>query len=821
MLIIKRDGTTEEVSFDKILRRVRILGKLAPEVKINFTTLVMKVIDQLCDEMSTSKIDEIMAQECANMVSVHPDYHLLAARVIISNHHKMTSEHSSSFSDVMSRLDAAGILSSTFYSVVQEHGPELDAICDYSRDYLIDYFGFKTLEKTYLLRTSSSSSPIMAMAMERPQHLFLRVAVALHGRDLTKVKETYDGMSLKKFIHATPTLFNAGTRTPQLSSCYLIGIENDSVDGIYNTLKDCAAISKWSGGIGMHIHEVRATGSPIKGTNGVSSGIVPMLRVFNQTAKYINQGGKRNGSMAIYLEPWHADIELFLQMRKNHGEEELKARDLFYGLWIPDLFMRRVKEDREWTLFCPHAFPGLNTVYGAEFEALYASYESAAATATTAAAAKNRKGAAAAAAIAGSKTVRARDLWFQILDAQMETGTPYLCYKDAANRKSNQKNIGTIQSSNLCTEIMQFSDGHETAVCNLASVALPAFVDPDTLSYDFAKLHEVVRIVTNNLNRVIDINFYPTAKTSSSNYKHRPIGIGVQGLADVFLMLNLPFVSDEAKLLNRRIFETIYHAALTESCDLAARDGAYESFAGSPAAEGKLQFDLWNIEMRDRDTPPPPPPTTTTTTTTTNVYDDEEWERLRQKIVRDGLRNSVLVAPMPTASTSQILGYNECFEPITSNIFSRRTIAGEFILVNQYLMKELIALNLWNEPLKNDIILHNGSVQHIECIPAAIKQKYLTVWELPMREVIDMAADRAQFICQSQSLNLWVKDPDYAVLTSMHFYAWSKGLKTGMYYLRRRASSQVQKFSIQVQQFAPTPIPIPAPADAVCESCTA
>jgi len=1121
MYVTKRSGDREIVSFDKILQRIKKLGQEAA-IKINYTTLVMKVIDQLYDGISTTKIDELSAEQCASMASVHPDYNILAGRIVVSNHRKNTSD---SFSDVMERLyeykDKQGksspIVSQELYEVVQKWKDELNAMCDYERDYLIDYFGFKTLDRAYLMKINKET-------VERAQHMWMRVAIGIHGDNLDRIKETYDCMSQKYFTHATPTLFNAGTPHPQLSSCYLLSMEGDSIDGIYNTLKDCALISKWAGGIGLHIHNIRASGSHIRGTNGSSNGIVPMLRVFNNTAKYVDQcldpetivytkrgpikiknivigdkvitddgnyysigkildneylgdlytldvkhtlyplnltdmhplwtikndkyyqrkfddvinqldrnllvpdfievknidkndfvgfpipkyekdipqyteddcrfygillgdgnishnrnsayvalnketkqdtiefvenylqkinikisysyqndkyvrliwtrnnmfkftyemlydnnkekfvmpsmlhlskpkilqiikgiletdgkvkdyqivlemtsnniiesvrymllrlgilssgtmrdrsneshitkyncfiqnkkvsyilivpkmpiicdlfkhknispsdsftffeykgylfsivnsntlvknysgrvidievdndehhnflthnglvkngGGKRNGSFAIYLEPWHADVELFLQMRKNHGDEELKARDLFYALWIPDLFMERVKSDSHWTLMCPDECPGLSDVYGEEFNRLYTSYETAG---------------------KGRKTVKARELWFQILDAQMETGTPYLLYKDAANKKSNQKNIGTIKSSNLCTEIMEYSDDKETAVCNLASIALPAFVDRTTTppSFNYEKLHEISKIVTYNLNRIIDVNFYPTPKTELSNKRHRPIGIGVQGLADVFMQMGLPFESAESKQINKDIFETIYHAALEQSCELACVEGPYETFEGSPAQRGELQFDMWGV-----------------------VPDRYDWQALKNRIQTHGLRNSLLLAPMPTASTSQILGYNECIEPITSNIYSRRTIAGEFILANKYLMNDLIALDLWNEKMKNNIIANHGSIQHIETIPQHIRDKYKTVWEIPMRNLIDMSADRGAFICQSQSLNLWLEDPNYSNLTSMHFYAWSKGLKTGIYYLRRRARHQAQQFTIEPEK---------------------
>lgn len=1127
MHVTKRNGSVEIVSFDKILNRIKNIG-IESNININYTSLVVKVIDQLYDLISTTKIDELSAEQCASMASIHPDYNVLAGRIIISNHHKDTS---SVFSDVMQTLysntDIHGLpspmISNQLYEISQQYSKELNELCDYNRDYLIDYFGFKTLERSYLMQ-------IDRITIERPQHMWLRVSIGIHGNNMEKVKETYNLMSQKYFTHATPTLFNAGTNHPQLSSCYLIAMENDSIEGIYNTLKDCALISKWAGGIGMHIHNVRASGSRIRGTSGVSNGIVPMLKVFNNTAKYVDQclhpstiiytqhgpkqiqhvaanetqiydingniepisnvlehhyngdmlqinsvhsylplqitpehpvyvlpkdrnecewmdagklikgdkiaysipqysldfesiteddcymygivllygfinknneyctlkmnstnnsltnfvmeylekntidfevlddknkiefiwkgsihtpfrhyyfhneqgrirlhhkwmnlpihksmyilkclmlessatqpnsdyilysgfnfellnaikflllkmgvlagisnyeksllntktydtisipktqeqsyvlsipktpeickllelntqslnriitfekhnnlllspitqiskttyngilfdlqmknehnylldngivhngGGKRNGSFAIYLEPWHADIELFLQMRKNHGDEELKARDLFYALWMPDLFMERVKNGGKWTLMCPDECPGLADVYADDFVKLYESYES------------HGK---------GRKTVNARDLWFQMLDAQMETGTPYILYKDAVNRKSNQKNVGVIKSSNLCCEITEYSDSNETAVCNLASIALPAFVKSTPEScpvFDYDELHRITRVITYNLNRIIDINYYPTTKTEISNKKHRPIGIGVQGLADVFMQLNLPFSSNEAKEINRQIFETIYHAALEESCSIAQIDGPYETFTGSPASNGTLQFDMWNINISNA---------------------RYNWDDLKSKIIQYGLRNSLLVAPMPTASTSQILGYNECIEPITSNIYSRRTLAGEFIIANKYMMKDLLELGLWNEKIKNNIIANNGSIQHIETIPEEIRNKYRTVWELPMRDLIDMAADRGAYICQSQSLNLWLEDPNYNNLTSMHFYGWSKGLKTGIYYLRRRAAHKAQQFTIEVEKKETSSNASHYIEDEVCEMCSA
>uniref|UniRef100_A0A6C0B7N4 ribonucleoside-diphosphate reductase n=1 Tax=viral metagenome TaxID=1070528 RepID=A0A6C0B7N4_9ZZZZ len=1118
MYVTKRNEKREIVSFDKILTRIKKLGQEA-NIKLNYTSLVMKVIDQLYDGISTTKIDELSAEQCASMASIHMDYNTLAGRITISNHQKNTS---ASFVEVMNQLfdyhdkhdKHSPLVSMELHIIVNKYADELDALCDYSRDYLIDYFGFKTLDRAYLMKVDR-------VTVERPQHMWLRVAVGIHGDNMPLIKETYHLMSQKYFTHATPTLFNAGTPRPQLSSCFLLGMESDSIEGIYNTLKDCAMISKWAGGIGLHVHNIRASGSHIRGTNGASNGLVPMLRVFNNTAKYVDQcvhpetiiytthgpkkiqdciagetaiinksgkeeiianvlehsyegnfleidtmhsiyplriteqhpvyvlknqqkglnysvirnrlekghasfewidagelnetdmivypipsyendiksiseddcymygivlgdgsmnnndhtghvtmhsvnkihikefivnyfdeklvdyksdvegnttrirwnrtihlpfrysdfydetetkrmqhkwmnlpldkckyilkglletdgcngekelvfdstsynlvesvrficmkmgiltsgyvrdrvgekhetsrgiienkkiayclriprtkeicelmdiefnektqffkflkhdnyllsrvqsirqttysgvlydlqmikqhnyllhnglvhngGGKRNGSFAIYLEPWHADIEMFLQMRKNHGDEELKARDLFYALWIPDLFMERVKSEGTWTLFCPDECPGLADVYGDEFVALYNKYE------------ESGK---------GRKTMKARDLWFQMLDAQMETGTPYLLYKDACNKKSNQQNVGTIKSSNLCSEIVQYSDDKETAVCNLASIGLPTYVRQTPLGphFDFDKLHDVVKVITLNLNRIIDVNYYPTPKTKLSNMRHRPIGIGIQGLADVFMMMNYSFTSDEARQLNKDIFETIYHAAVERSCELSAAYGPYETFIGSPASEGRLQFDMWNVEPSDR-------------------YD---WTTLKTQIKEHGLRNSLLLAPMPTASTSQILGFNECIEPITSNIYNRRTLAGEFIMANKYLMEDLIELGLWNEKIKNNIIANNGSVQHIDVIPQAIRDKYRTVWELPMRTLIDMAADRGAYICQSQSLNLWLEDPNYKTLTSMHFYAWSKGLKTGIYYLRRRGKHQAQQFTIEPEKY--------------------
>lgn len=817
MLVTKRDGSREIIAFDKILRRIKTLGNEA-NIKINYTSLAMKVIDQIYNNISTTKIDELSAEQCASMSTIHPDYNVLAGRIVVSNHHKNTLD---SFVEVMKQLyffkDKHGkespLISGSLYDIVIEHGNELENMIDYKNDYLIDYFGFKTLERAYLMKVNGN-------IVERPQHMWLRVSIGIHGNNIEKIKETYYYMSNKYFTHATPTLFNSGTPHPQLSSCYLISMEDDSIDGIYNTLKDCALISKWAGGIGLHIHNVRASGSHIRGTNGSSNGIVPMLRVFNHTAKYVDQGGgKRNGSFAMYLEPWHADIEAFLEMRKNHGEEDLRARDLFYALWTPDLFMERVKNGGEWTLMCPDECPGLSDVFGDEFKELYEKYED--------------EG-------KGRKTMKARDLWFQVLDAQMETGTPYLLYKDAVNTKSNQANLGTIKSSNLCCEIVEYSNSEETAVCNLASIALPAFVKviDNNMVFDFEKLHEVTKVVTNNLNNIIDVNFYPTDKTRRSNMRHRPIGIGVQGLADVFFKMNMAFHSDEAKELNTDIFETMYHAALEQSNeiaieryniikkkrydkvtpdgdvyelfnefeqplldvmnDLGSSVGSYSTFIGSPMSNGIFQFDMWKVIPSDR-------------------YD---WSGLKESIMKYGIRNSLLMAPMPTASTSQILGYNECIEPITSNIYSRRTIAGEFVLANKYLMTDLIKLELWNEKMKNNIVSNKGSIQHLDIIPQEIRDKYKTVWEMPMRHLIDMAADRGAYICQTQSLNLWLEDPNYSNLTSMHFYSWTKGLKTGIYYLRRRARHQAQQFTIEPDKVEAVN-PVEDVEEEICEMCSA
>jgi ribonucleoside-diphosphate reductase alpha chain len=752
MRVKKRNGSFEIIAFDKILNRVKNLGKSANITSINYASLIIKVIDQLYDGIPTTKIDELTAEQCAALSTQHPDYITLASYIATSNNHKNTD---ASFYKVMTKLyknkdnqkRSSPLISETTMSVITKYKDELENMVVHQRDFLIEYFGYKTLEYSYLLK-------INGQVVERPQYMWLRVSVGIHGDNIDKIKETYDLMSQKYFTHATPTLFNSGTLRPQLSSCYLIAMENDSLGGIFNTLTDCAHISKWAGGIGLHIHNIRARGSLIRGTNGASTGIVPMLRVFNSTARYVDQGGRRNGSFAIYLEPWHADIRDFLELKKNHGDEEVKARDLFYALWIPDLFMKKIKENEDWCLFCPDECPGLSDVYGDAFETLYHKYES-----------EGRE----------KCKLKVRDLWFKILDSQMETGTPYLLYKDACNKKSNQQNVGTIKSSNLCCEIVQYSDDKETAVCNLASIALNKFVKEDK-SFDFELLHSVAKSVTYNLNQVIDVNYYPTEKTRTSNMRHRPIGIGVQGLADTFMMMDFAFNSSQAKQLNTNIFETIYHAALETSVELSKLHGPYDSFKGSPASKGVLQFDMWKVEPGN------------------SRYN---WTEMKASIVKYGIRNSLLLAPMPTASTSQILGNNEAFEPITSNIYTRRTLAGEFIVINKYLMRELIDMGLWTDALKNNIIANRGSVQHLTNLSEHMRNKYKTVWELPMKDLIDMSADRAAFICQSQSLNLWMEEPSYGPLTSMHFYAWTKGLKTGLYYLRRKPKHQAQQFTIE------------------------
>ena len=741
MFVLKRNGDPEVLSYNKIVQRIKQVG--SDDLSIAYSDLVMKIMDQLYNNIPTSKIDELICEQCASLGVHHYDYSTLASRLIISNHQKEVDE---SFSKCMNTIySTPNYISDNYYRIAMKHMYFFESILVHSRDYLIDYFGFKTLERAYLIRSNNK-------VVERIQHMWLRVAIQIHGEDLEQVKRTYDSLSLKEYIHATPTLFNSGISRPQLSSCFLLAMEDDSIDGIFNTLKECANISKWAGGIGLHIHNIRAEGSNINGTNGKSNGIVPMLRVFNNTARYVDQGGgKRNGSFAIYLEPWHGDIESFLDMKKNQGDEELRARDLFYALWIPDLFMEKVENNQDWYLMCPNISKGLSDVYGDEFRDLYEEYVT-----------KKMY----------IKKVNARELWFRILDSQMETGTPYMLYKDACNKKSNQKNLGTIKSSNLCCEIVEYSDPNETAVCNLASVSLSSMVIDKV--FDFDKLHRVVKQVTVNLNNLIDINFYPSDKTRVSNFRNRPIGIGVQGLADAFALMDIPFESEEARTLNQNIFETMYHASMEQSMELACIKGPYETFDNSPLSRGEFQFDLWKVKPSNR-------------------YD---WSSLRDKIMKHGVKNSLCIAPMPTASTSQILGNNECFEPFTSNIYTRRTLAGEFMVINKYLMKELIDLNIWNSKIKDKIIEHKGSVQHIPEIPEHIKRKYKIVWEIPMKHIIDMAKERGAFICQSQSMNLWIEEPNYKILTSMHIYSWKCGLKTGMYYLRRKAKHQAQQFTI-------------------------
>lgn len=766
MYVIKRNGKRESVKFDKITARIEKLSySLNPAV--NVIDVAKKVVAGIYDGVHTTELDNLAAETAASLTIKHPDYALLASRIAISNLHKNTIK---SFSETMKMLyeytdETTGrkmpLLADEVAEVIEKNAELLDSSIIYDRDFAFDYFGFKTLEKSYLLR-------INGKIMERPQHMYMRVAVGIHKDDINAVIETYNMMSERWFTHATPTLFNAGTPKPQMSSCFLLTMKDDSIDGIYDTLKQTAKISQSAGGIGLAIHNVRATGSYISGTNGTSNGLIPMLRVFNDTARYVDQGGgKRKGAFAVYLEPWHADIFDFLDIRKNHGKEEMRARDLFNALWIPDLFMKRVEENGNWSLFCPNEAPGLSETHSAEFEALYTKYEQ-----------EGRM----------RKTIKAQDLWFAILEAQIETGTPYLLYKDAANAKSNQQNLGTIKSSNLCTEIIEYTSPDEVAVCNLASIALPRFVQDGKFNFD--KLYEVTYHITKNLNKIIDYNYYPVEEARNSNMRHRPIGIGVQGLADAFILLRLPFESEMAKLLNKNIFETIYFASMTASKDLAKKDGHYPSFPGSPLSKGQFQFDLWNAEPSDR-------------------YD---WDGLRTEVMQYGTRNSLLLAPMPTASTSQILGNNECFEPYTSNIYTRRVLSGEFIVVNKHLLSDLAELGLWNNNMKNAIIKANGSIQHIDEIPAHIKELYKTVWEIKQRNLIDMAADRGAYICQSQSLNLFVDSPTMSKLTSMHFYAWKKGLKTGMYYLRTQAAAQAVQFTVEKQASQEIEPVIPAQA---------
>jgi ribonucleoside-diphosphate reductase alpha chain len=754
MFVYKRDGRKESVKFDKITARIQKLCYGLDPKHVSPVNVAMRVIEGLYDGVSTMELDNLAAETAASLTTKHPDYALLASRIAISNLHKITKKSfAGTMKDLYDYVDPktgkqAPLIADDVYQIILDNAEQLDSAIIYDRDFGYDYFGFKTLERSYLLKTYGKVA-------ERPQHMLMRVSVGIHKHDIKKAIETYDLMSERWFTHATPTLFNAGTPKPQMSSCFLLTMKDDSIDGIYDTLKMCAKISQSAGGIGLSIHNVRATGSYIRGTNGTSNGIVPMLRVFNDTARYVDQGGgKRKGSFAVYIEPWHADIFEFLDLKKNHGKEEVRARDLFFALWTTDLFMERVEAEGDWTLFCPNEAPGLGDCWGDEFRALYTKYEN-----------EGR----------GRKTIKARDLWTAILESQIETGTPYMLYKDAANAKSNQQNLGTIKSSNLCTEIIEYTAPDEVAVCNLASLALPRFVIDG--EFDHKRLYDVTVVATKNLNRIIDNNYYPVEEARNSNMRHRPIGLGVQGLADAFIMLRLPFDSDEARKLNAEIFETIYFAAMTASCEEAEVDGHYQSYPGSPVSKGIFQYDMWNVTPSSR----------------------WNWTALKEKVAQFGVRNSLLVAPMPTASTSQILGNNECFEPYTSNIYTRRVLSGEFIVVNKHLLKDLVDLGMWNETLKTKIIQANGSVQDIAEIPQEIKDIYKTVWEIKQRAVIDMAADRGAYICQSQSLNLFIQSPNFAKLTSMHFYAWKKGLKTGMYYLRTKAASDAIKFTVEHQ----------------------
>ncbi|UJH68878.1 ribonucleoside-diphosphate reductase subunit alpha [Allomuricauda sp. SCSIO 65647] len=770
MYVVKRDGRKEPVMFDKITARVRKLcyglSELVDPIKVS-----MRVIEGLYDGVTTSELDNLAAEIAATMTTTHPDYAKLAARISVSNLHKNTKK---SFSETMKDLyeyvnprtgKKAPLLSKEVYKVISENAEKLDSTIIYNRDFGYDYFGFKTLERSYLLKLNGKIA-------ERPQHMLMRVAIGIHLGDLDSAIETYELMSKKYFTHATPTLFNSGTPKPQMSSCFLLAMKEDSIDGIYDTLKQTAKISQSAGGIGLSIHNVRATGSYIAGTNGTSNGIVPMLRVFNDTARYVDQGGgKRKGSFAIYVEPWHADIFDFLDLKKNHGKEEMRARDLFYAMWIPDLFMKRVEADGDWTLMCPNECPGLFTNHSEEFEKLYTKYE------------VDGK---------GRKTIKARELWEKILESQIETGTPYMLYKDAANRKSNQKNLGTIRSSNLCTEILEYTSPDEIAVCNLASIALPMFVKNG--QFDHKELFKVTKRVTKNLNKVIDRNYYPVKEAENSNMRHRPIGLGVQGLADTFILLRLPFTSDEAKKLNQEIFETLYYAAVTASVEEAKTDGPYSTYKGSPISEGEFQHNLWGIKDEE-------------------LSGRWDWAKLRKEVNKHGVRNSLLVAPMPTASTSQILGNNECFEPYTSNIYTRRVLSGEFIVVNKHLLEDLVRLGLWNENLKQELMRANGSIQHIDVIPDDVKELYKTVWELSMKDIIDMSRQRGYFIDQSQSLNLFMENANYAKLTSMHFYAWKSGLKTGMYYLRTKAAVDAIKFTLDNTKKKEVPVSIAAEAE--------
>ena len=789
MKVVKRNGETEDVSFDKVLRRIQ---QKSDGLNVDVFDIAQKVVSRIYDGVNTSELDELAAQLCSSMMIENPDYGVLAANIIISNHHKNTSPSFSETVQIMyDNKDVEGnsspLINEKLYDVVMKNKEKLNSYIDHDRDYSFDYFGFKTLERAYLTKVNGK-------IVERPQYMWMRVALGIHDDDFKDALQTYDLMSKKYFTHATPTLFNAGTQHQQMSSCYLLAMENDSLDGIYNTVKDCAMISKFAGGIGLHVHNVRSKGSYIRGTNGTSTGLVPMLRVLNMTARYVDQGSRRLGSFAMYLEPWHADIEAFIQLRKNHGNEEERCRDLFLALWVSDLFMERVKANGIWSLMCPDKCKGLSDAYGDNFKKLYEDYE--------------KRG-------MFVKQIDAQDLWFKILECQIEGGTPYILYKDSANIKSNQKNLGTIKSSNLCCEIMEYSNHEETAVCNLASICLPSYItmNIDKMVFDYSLLHDTVKVITKNLNKIIDKNFYPTPKTRVSNLKHRPIGIGTQGLADIFAILRIPFESEEAQVLNRNIFETIYHAAVETSMEISKKrnsiiqnlkaegkeiisspendeylklnefeidnldsthPGSYVSFVGSPASEGKLQFDLWNVSPSDR-------------------YD---WDKLKKDVVVNGLRNSLLLAPMPTASTSQIMGFNESFEPFTNNLFKRKTLSGEFIVMNKYLIRDLISMNLWNQKMKETILLHEGSVQKIDEIPDEMKAIYKTVWEIKQKALIDLSIQRGPYICQSQSLNIFMEEPDFKRLSSMHFYGWSHGLKTGSYYLRTRPRVKAQQFTI-------------------------
>ena len=751
MYVIKRDGNRESVKFDKVTARIQKLCYGLDPTHVTPINVAMKVIEGIYEGVTTSELDNLAAETAASLTTKHPDYALLASRIAVSNLHKNTNK---SFSKTMELLfnyidpktgKKAPLIADDVHEIIQKNAQELDSTIIYDRDFGYDYFGFKTLERSYLLKLNGQVA-------ERPQHMIMRVAVGIHKDDIASAIETYNLMSERWFTHATPTLFNAGTPKPQMSSCFLLTVKDDSIDGIYDTLKSCAKISQSAGGIGLSIHNIRATGSYIRGTNGTSNGIIPMLRVFNDTARYVDQGGgKRKGSFAIYLEPWHADIYEFLDIRKNTGKEEARARDLFTAMWTPDLFMKRVEENSTWSLFCPNEAPGLADCWGAEFDALYTRYE--------------QEGKA-------RKTIQARELWTAIIDSQIETGNPFMLYKDACNSKSNQQNLGTIKSSNLCTEIIEYTAPDEIAVCNLASIALPRFVEDG--KFDHQKLFDITYVITKNLNKIIDRNYYPVAEARNSNMRHRPIGIGVQGLADAFILMRFPFDSPEAVQLNKEIHETIYYASMTASKDLAKVDGPYETFPGSPVSKGIFQFDMWNVTPSTR----------------------WEWDILKEEVKEYGVRNSLLLAPMPTASTSQILGNNECFEPYTSNIYSRRVLSGEFVIVNKHLLKDLVKLGIWNDSLKNKIIIANGSVQGINEIPDNVKALYKTVWEISQKVIINMAADRGAYICQSQSLNLFVQDANFAKLSSMHFYGWKAGLKTGMYYLRTKAAADAIKFTV-------------------------